>query len=259
MGVTQGAFRSLRSCAPISGRTVARLASLALAASRSSASFTRSSASGKRWPYRSSTVTTEVCPARTAISRGVAPAAIQSATAVWRRSWGRSGASPAASTSWLPEASTPAREPNGTSFGSGEDQVGSGRWIRPRGVCQAHRSRTRSSGTERRPACLWWAVVEMSGHLRTRFQPRSPRPCSKFEVLDYVFRPSIFADAGGRHRRREPQARGYRVIQPGVREFSYLGWREEPGLLAFDAGQANAGAGRSGNPTGRDGGRHDLS
>jgi hypothetical protein len=37
-----------------------------------------------------------VCPAHVAICFGLAPAAIHSETAVWRRSWGRSGSSPAA-------------------------------------------------------------------------------------------------------------------------------------------------------------------
>jgi type IV secretory pathway TraG/TraD family ATPase VirD4 len=41
---------------------------------------------------------TEVCLARTLTSLGFAPAAIHNATAVWRRSCGRSGASPAAPT-----------------------------------------------------------------------------------------------------------------------------------------------------------------
>jgi hypothetical protein len=35
---------------------------------------------------------TDVCPARTLTSLGLAPAAIHSATAACRRSWGRSGA-----------------------------------------------------------------------------------------------------------------------------------------------------------------------
>src|SRR5665213_2829026 len=57
-----------------------------VAAMASRASFTLLSEPGYRCPYRSRTVTTEVCPALAAISRGLAPAAIQSATAVCRRS-----------------------------------------------------------------------------------------------------------------------------------------------------------------------------
>ena len=49
-----------------------------------------------------------VWPARVAISLGEAPAAIHSATAVWRRSWGRSGARFAASTAGSRLLSTPA-------------------------------------------------------------------------------------------------------------------------------------------------------
>jgi hypothetical protein len=41
---------------------------------------------------------TEVCPARTLTYLGLAPAAIHRATAVCRRSWGRSGTNPAART-----------------------------------------------------------------------------------------------------------------------------------------------------------------
>jgi hypothetical protein len=51
----------------------------------SRASLTLSSDPGSRCPYRSRTVTTELWPALAAISRGLAPAAIQSATAVCRR------------------------------------------------------------------------------------------------------------------------------------------------------------------------------
>jgi hypothetical protein len=62
----------------------------------STASSTLSSEPGRRWPYRSRTVTTDVWPARTATSLGLAPAPIHNATAVWRRSWMRSGLTPAA-------------------------------------------------------------------------------------------------------------------------------------------------------------------
>jgi hypothetical protein len=72
---------------PPAGRTVACIAS--------SRSRSMASDSGYRWPYRSSVKLTEVWPARTATSFGVAPAAIHSATAVCRRSWIRKPSRPA--------------------------------------------------------------------------------------------------------------------------------------------------------------------
>jgi hypothetical protein len=68
-------------------------ACMASSRSRSSASWP-----SNRWPQRSSVNDTDVCPARTATSLGLAPAAIQRATAVWRSSWGRRGSKPAART-----------------------------------------------------------------------------------------------------------------------------------------------------------------
>jgi len=77
----------------ISGPVIqpASVPSSASSARRSRASLRRCSEPGKRCPQRSSVKLTDECPARVAVSLELAPAAIQSATAVWRRSWGAGG------------------------------------------------------------------------------------------------------------------------------------------------------------------------
>jgi hypothetical protein len=78
---------------PFSEAEITAARDLSARASRASLSFC--SDPGNRCPYRSRAKLTDEWPAREATSFGLAPAAIQRATAVCRRSWGRKWTSPA--------------------------------------------------------------------------------------------------------------------------------------------------------------------